>query len=311
VPSLTIVGVKRRCEISSAKAPFLNAILRVLIERKDFLPFSARALHYGLLNCPPLRHASKPDSTYTNDTPSYNALVELLTRARLVGIVPMEAISDETRPVTTWNVWSDPRGFIKAQLGGLFRNYFRNLMQSQPCHIELVAEKNTLASIVEPVAAEYTIPVTIGRGYCSLPPRHAMAERYRKSGKDKLVLLLISDHDPDGESIAHSFARSMRDDLSIFNIHPIKVALTAEQVEEYHLPPILEAKKTSKQYAKFSAQYGDTVHEVEALPPAELQRILRKAIDSVIDADRFNASSPKFGQSGLGERKGFPVRELC
>ena len=59
-----------------------------------------------------------------------------------------------------------------------------------------------------------------------------MAQRFKKSGKDKLVLLMVSDFDPDGEEIAHSFARSMRDDFGVADIHPIKVALTAAQVKE-------------------------------------------------------------------------------
>src|SRR5207244_13084840 len=71
---------------------------------------------------------------------------------------------------------------------------------------DLVAEKLSVSSIIRPVAADYCIPLTIGRGYSSLPPRHAMAERYRKSGKDKLVLIVASDFDPEGEDIPHSFA---------------------------------------------------------------------------------------------------------
>ena len=64
------------------------------------------AIHYPLLNCPPLIHASKPDSRYTNSKDSYKALDELLTRARIFGAIPMNCIDDETRPVETWDVAS-------------------------------------------------------------------------------------------------------------------------------------------------------------------------------------------------------------
>jgi len=35
-------------------------------------------------------------------------------------------------------------------------------------------------------------------------------------------VLIVSDFDPDGEEIAQSFARSLRDDFSISTIKPVK-----------------------------------------------------------------------------------------
>lgn len=116
-----------------------------------------------------------------------------------------------------------------------------------------------------------------------------MEERFRRSGKSKLVLLIVSDFDPDGEEIAQSFARSMRDDFGVWSIHPIKVGLTAEQVERFKLPPNMLAKEKSANYRKFVERYGRNVFEVEALPPEVLQAELRAAIDSVIDVAAFNA----------------------
>ena len=161
-------------------------------------------------------------------------------------------------------------------------------MQSQPNHIEILAEKNSVDSIIRPVAAEFCIPMTIGRGYCSLRPRFDVAQRFRKSGKERLVLLMLSDFDPDGEEIAHSFARSMRDDFGVENIEPIKVALTADQVADYDLPPMMQAKSGSSNYERFAEKHGDDVWELEALPAARLQDVLHVAIDDVLDTDAFN-----------------------
>jgi ParB-like chromosome segregation protein Spo0J len=288
VTSMRISGHTRRCEISKAKRPFLEAVQGVIEERKEFLPLSDRQIHYALLNDPPLIHASKPRSRYANSIRSYKSLTDLLTRARLEGLIEFEAIADETRPVLVWNTHREPSTFIKATLDGLFRGYWRDRMQSQPNHIEIVGEKNTLGSIIQPIASEYCIPLTTGRGYCSLPPRRAMAQRFEAGGKEKLVLLILTDHDPDGEEIAHSFARSMRDDFDIYDIHPVRVALTAQQVQEHKLPTVMTAKTTSVHHDKFVAQHGHNVFELEALPPAELQRILRQAIDSVIDVNAYN-----------------------
>ncbi len=201
----------------------------------------------------------------------------------------MDAIDDPTRPVTTWHTHRDIRGFIRAEKDKFLRGYWRDLLQSQPNQIEILGEKNTLASILQPVAMEYCIPMTIGRGYSSLPPRNAMSQRFLASGKSKLVLLIVSDFDPDGETIAQSFAASMRDDFGITDIHAIKVALTAEQVARYALPPAMTAKKGSATYDAFVSRYGEHVFEVEALTPDQLQAELRTTIDAVIDTDAFNA----------------------
>ena len=131
--------------------------------------------------------------------------------------------------------------------------------------------------------------MTSGRGYCSLEPRYQIAQRFGKSGKNKLVLLLLSDHDPDGEEISASFARSLRDDFDIPDIVPVRVALTPDQIERYALPPIMQAKATSSRYEKFVNQHGDDVFELEALPPETLQQIVREAIEGVMDRAAFEA----------------------
>jgi hypothetical protein len=200
----------------------------------------------------------------------------------------MTVIQDATRPVSVWDVHRDVQGFIRREVDGFAKGYWRDLMQSQPNHIEIIGEKNTVDSIIRPVAAKYCIPTTIGRGYCSLRPRYDIAQRFRKSGKDRLVLLMLSDFDPDGEEIAHSFARSLRDDFLIDEIEPVKVALNADQVAEYNLPPMMKAKTGSSSYQRFADQHGDDVWELEALPPETLQRVLQEAIDAVIDVEAFN-----------------------
>jgi hypothetical protein len=286
--TLDIRGEKRRATISKAKLPFLEAILAIIQEREEFWPLSDRQIHYPLLNNPPLIHASKPGSRYRNELKSYKALTELLTRARIAGIIPMNVIQDATRPVTLWGVHRDVQGYLSEQLEEFGKGYWRDLMQSQPNHVEIVGEKNTVASIIRPVAAKYCIPVTIGRGYCSLRPRYDIAQRFLKSGKERLVLLMLSDFDPDGEEIAHSFARSLRDEFGINNIEPIKVALTADQVKEFDLPPAMKAKMGSANYDRFADKHGDDVWELEALPPETLQRVLQDAIDQVIDVEAFN-----------------------
>lgn len=283
-------ATRRRAAISRAKIPMLKAICSAIDSRRDFWPMSKRQVHYVLLNDPPLRHASKPDSRYANTAKCYKDMIDLTTRAVFEGILPGSAFNDITRPVSVWDVFHDAQDFIRNEFDNLFQGYYRDLMRSQPNHIEIVGEKNTLSGVISPIAAEYTIPLTLGRGFCSTTPRREMEKRFKASGKENLVILILSDFDPDGEMIAESFARSMRDDFRIRTVKAFKVALTHNQVKAFHLPPSMEAKPKSTNTPGFIRKYGgSSVYELEAVPEDQLQRILRDAIDSVIDVDAFNS----------------------
>lgn len=287
---VVITGHAQRAAISDAKQPFLEAIQRIVNGWRQYWPLSVRQVHYALQNAPPLCHASKPGSTYRNDEKSYNNLIDLLTRAREARLISRQAIDDDTRPVFQWDVFGDVGGFARRELDQMFKGYWRDLMQSQPDHIEIVGEKNTVLPILKPVAMQYTIPLTIGRGYMTMPPRDKIARRFQKSGKDRLVLLVASDFDPEGEDIPHSLARLLRDENGIEDIQAYKVALTAEQVATLDLPPASKAKRTSSRYKQFVERHdADNVYELEAMKPEQLRDALRRAIDSVLDIAAFNA----------------------
>jgi hypothetical protein len=225
-----------------------------------------------------------------NDKASYKALTNLLIRARLSKDVPMASIEDTTRPIQDGGGFSTFEAFVAQETERFLIGYTRNLMQGQKIHVEIMLEKNALRTVIETVAREYCIPCTTGRGFSSLSPRYDLALRFRQSGKSRLVLLMLTDFDPDGDEIAASFARSLRDDFNIKNIHAVKVALTTEDVQAYDLPSDMDAKVSSPNYQKFLNRYGATkVVELDAAPVKLLQSKLREAIESVIDVTEFNA----------------------
>jgi hypothetical protein len=280
-------GVKKRARITTLK--FLEAVLTVIQDNEEYWPLTDRRIHYLLLNDPPLRHDKKAGSKYVNDKGSYKALTNLLLRARLTGDIPMRAIEDSTRPIQLGGGFDTFEQFVAQETENFLNGYSRNLMQGQTNHVEIMLEKNALRTVIESVAREYCIPVTTGRGFSSLSPRFDLSKRFRLSGKVRLVLLMLTDFDPDGEEIAASFARSLRDDFGIKNIHAIKVALTAEDVRSYDLPSDMDAKVSSPNYEKFIAKYGTKVVELDAAPVKLLQAKLRESIESVIDVAEFNA----------------------
>lgn len=281
-------AVKKRAAITTRQ--FLAKALEVILENREYWPLTVRRVHYLLLNDPPLRHDKKPDSVYVNDKASYKALTNLLIRARLTKDVPMASIEDSTRPIQDGGGFSTFEQFVAQETERFLVGYTRNLMQGQKNHVEIMLEKNALRTVIETVAREYCIPCTTGRGFSSLSPRYDLALRFKRSGKARLVLLMLTDFDPDGDEIAASFARSLRDDFNIQSIHAVKVALTAEDVQAYDLPSDMDAKVSSPNYQKFLKKYGSTkVVELDAAPVKLLQSKLREAIESVIDVAEFNA----------------------
>jgi ParB/RepB/Spo0J family partition protein len=285
---LSIEGTKTRKGISRGKREMIDTAIQIINSQRQYWPLSDRSIHYDVLNNPPLRHTGKPGSRYANNKDCYKDLCDLLTRGRLAGKIPFDAIADPTRTICAWNLDRGVAGFLKRELDGFLKGYFRDLQQSQPNHIEIVGEKNTIEGSIRNVAMEHCIPYTLGRGYCSLDPRHRMHKRFRASGKSKLIILILADFDPEGEDIAHSFARSMRDDFRIDEVIAKKVCLTYEQVQERDLPQTFDIKKSSSRYKKFAAKYGDRAHELEALPVAERSRLLTKAIEEVLAIDAYN-----------------------
>jgi len=291
VETIEIREGTRRKEISPAKMAFLAAVQKIISDLEQFWPLTVRQIHYPLLNDPPLIHSAKLGSTYRNDLRSYHSLIDLVTRARHEGYIDYEVIHDPTRPVTVWEVHRNLSSYYDRQMQDLLNGYWRDLQQSQPNHIEIVVEKNTLHGIVTPVASNFCIPLTIGRGQCSTRPLYNIAERYKASGKGKLIILAMSDLDPDGDAIAHSLGQRLRDDFHIGHTEVIKCALTMRQVTELELPKKYERAKTgSSNYDRYVEEYGtDFVWELEAVAPKVLQKLLTDVIDSVIDKAAFNA----------------------
>ena len=287
-------NIAGRKKISKAKLPLLGAALDVINKYREFWPLSVRQIHYRLLgSTAPLKHASKPDSRYINDSKSYKSLTELLARARVEGRFPWDSIADETRPEDLNNDFWNVAEFADAHIARFMSGYQRNRQQSQPAHIEIVAEKLTVRTILEDVAADHSIPISFSRGHNGPTMKRKIAERFRRSKKDTLILLVVSDLDPAGEAIIQNFRDDFEDDHGIpaESIEVYRAGLNMVRVKELGLTPSydIEEKDVSTK-AAYEAKYGTTAaYELEAMEPEDLRSALLEDIDSVLDIDAYNA----------------------
>lgn len=291
VSTLAIEGVKRRCGISNQKSQHVKHVKQVVFEdRKDYWPLSVRAIHYALLNHSFLRN-TKQKIPYVNDGRSYGATSELCTRLRLLGEIPWESIDDGTRPFEEYLAFSNARHFVRQEVNGLFSGYWRDYLQSQPNYVEILCEKNAIYHMVLRVAKKFQIPTMSGRGFCSIDPWHDLFQRYRSSGKQRLILIVLSDYDPEGEMIPHVGGRTLRDDFGVEDLAIIKAGVTREQIERYSLPSQNFAKQTSSNHKWFLDRNdgNDTVYELEALEPADMLEDLESVITNTIDMDLYRS----------------------
>ncbi|MBT4867242.1 MAG: ParB N-terminal domain-containing protein [Planctomycetaceae bacterium] len=191
---MEINGTKHVLNVSKKKRPFLTAVQKVIGKLRDYWPLSIRQIHYNLLNKPPListpKRSIKPPEhyRYRNDKRSYTALVSLLKSARYHGHVSMTCIDDPTRPESIHTGWGSVSEFVQEEIAGFLDGYHRHRQDEQPRHIEMLCEKNTVLGMLRRVSREYYVPLTAGRGFCSIPVWRKMNERFRQSGRDAIDL---------------------------------------------------------------------------------------------------------------------------
>ncbi len=218
-----------------------------------------------------------------NTERSYKGLGNLVSKARLAGLLDWDAIEDRVRTPKTQQDWSSPASFLDAAL----TVYRLDRWAGQDTYCELWVEKDALAGVLQPLATEYHVTLMVNRGYSSSSAMYESAKRFieNESGRE-LILFYLGDHDPSGEDMV----RDVGDRLEMFevsNLEVRKLALTMEQVKQYKPPPNPATMSDSRAEA-YVAKHGRRSWEVDALPPNVLQAIIRKALDGVVDRDLMN-----------------------
>jgi hypothetical protein len=143
-----------------------------------------------------------------------------------------------------------------------------------------------LIQILKPICSEYYVPLSIGRGFSCLPLIRDIAERFQKSGKEAMTLIVCSDLDPEGLELADDAIRSLRD-LWDVPVDYHRAAVTPQHVDELGLAEDSNpAKIKSVNYDRFIDKTGsDKTWELESLPPKYLRELVRNAIVENMDMD--------------------------
>jgi hypothetical protein len=164
----------------------------------------------------------------------------------------------------------------------LFDQYRRDRTETQDFSVYVGVEKRGMVEQLSRWFGEtFGIPILPLGGYTS----QTFVDGVRRDSNDQqrpAVLIYAGDFDPSGEDIDRDFIHR----TSCFDFVE-RVALSLDQVHEFDLPPQLGKASDSRARA-FEQRHGQLVQvELDALPPDELQRLYREAIEGYWDMSAF------------------------
>lgn len=311
VQRMKVTGEKPIEDVGPRQREFLQAAQKVIEELNEYWPLSVRQVHYKLLNDPPLTQTTREGNEewrYCNNMKCYNKLSSLLVVARYHGHVAWDAIDDATRDSLTHYGFQNPNEFIGQQVDKFLEGFHRDRQEGQPNHIELIVEKNTLLNILRGTAKHFYVPLTAMRGYGGPSLWREIELRWRAkvesctgSKKPNCILIIVSDHDPEGLDLANDAVRSLRDRHGV-DVVATRPAITLRQARQLNLNDN-PAKEKSSRFKEYRRITGTTsTWEVEALEPAMLIQFVHDAILKAMDIDQLNAVQEREAQERLNLR---------
>lgn len=224
-----------------------------------------------------------------NSVKSYKRIGNLISDARLAGLVDWGMIEDRGRETNFLNHWENPAEIVR-DASRWFRIY---KWEGQSNYCEVMVEKDALSGILLPVCQELDIRFTANKGYSSSSAMYETGKRLHRVSRtqdiDEIHIFYFGDHDPSGIDMT----RDIADRLSLFtyglvdsvNVH--RLALNWNQVEDWQ-PPENPAKESDSRYEAYAEEFGESSWELDAVEPRTLASLVRESVEELIDFDQWN-----------------------
>ncbi|WP_235815601.1 hypothetical protein [Cypionkella psychrotolerans] len=202
----------------------------------------------------------------------YRKVQAQVLKLRREGRLNYEAIADSSRFMRkpqTFNGWEDA-------LRDTARFYRKDLWADTDLEVEIWLEKNALAGVLFPVTSEYDVPLMCTGGFSSETFAHEAVARLRGSGRT-LIVHALYDFDRSGGDASRSLCEKVERFGHDYGV-PVQfrsLGLSFDQVTQFKLPtrPAKDGTKADRRWPHAFAA------ELDALPPDELRRIVRDAIE--------------------------------
>lgn len=219
-----------------------------------------------------------------NTEANYKKLGNIISDARLAGLIDWDAIKDRGRETIANPHWTSIGEIIES----CAYQYKVDLWEGQENHVELMVEKQALEGVLEPVCRRWDIGFTANKGYSSSSAMYEVGKRLaRKAGLEKSVhVIYLGDHDPSGIDMT----RDVEERLELFSgelvgVH--RIALNMDQISKYN-PPENPAKITDSRAADYIRRFGSSSWELDALEPRTLVALVEAQVKALLDIGMFN-----------------------
>jgi hypothetical protein len=256
----------------------IDAALDIL---KEESPMTIRQLFYRMVS----------QTLLENSKLDYQRLSRFMTKAREDGRCDYDLIVDRSRPVYEKSVWKDPSGYARA----VRNSYHKDYWAMQPRYCEIWAEKDAIVGSIEDLTNDLGVTLRVGRGFLSATRVNDIAQHFANCEKPKTVFYL-GDHDPSGQEIETTAFKKVWDRFA--QLAPLgeefswvvdikRLAIHESDITLFDLPP-LKIKDSDSRAAKFRKTHGAHCVELDALPPTELRRRIREAVEGQLDLTLWN-----------------------
>jgi hypothetical protein len=289
-----------------------------LIDKADRICRSYAAQGYSL-TLRQLYYQLVATGVLPNKQTEYKRLGSIVDDARYAGLIDWNHVVDRTRTMRELPHWGVPtdepevnaQGFVEA----VMPQFRIQKWETQPLRMEVWIEKDALIDVIARPANALDIPYFACRGYNSTSNAWAAAQRiegYYDSGAERVLILHLGDHDPEGIDMSRDIEARFRrfligdgyehqagepdeenpgeffpneDDEGRLLFEVRRIALNMDQVRQYNPPPN-PAKETSSRYDGYVRQFGiRTSWELDALDPPTIDALIRAEVEAERDAE--------------------------
>ncbi len=221
-----------------------------------------------------------------NKVQEYKRLGDLLSKARLAGLVDWSAFEDRGRTLRGWSGGHENPGEYIDGIGG---DYYVDLWEGQDNYVEVWIEKDALVGVVERPCNRFRVQYFSCRGYSSQTEQYNAGKRFTNQAAQgrNCHILHLGDHDPSGIDMSRDNQERL-DMFSESNVTLHRIALNMNQIEELNPPPN-PAKLTDSRVGNYIALYGEKSWELDALQPSYIDKLVSSEIEKFIDADIMEA----------------------
>ena len=226
-------------------------------------------LHYPVT----VRQLFYASTVYFDNVPKteegYGKIQRRVKKLRMQQTMPMHWIADYSRSVWGVDAYASPSNALKD----FSSNYHYDFWNDRDETVEIWLEKSALAGVISPVTTKYQVNLCPSAGQSSITFLESAIRRSALRGKRRFIAYTLYDFDASGRSAAETVSKRLKEfgvwhDVDVIH-RPL--ALSYDQVISMNLPT-RPPKKEKKAW-----EYP-VAAELDAIPPADLRRMVDKAL---------------------------------